>query len=119
MLVPISFSATQAGDFGGGIERGVDDIITVLTTDSSGWEKRPQLRIVDQFTKLEALGWIALGLFMYIVILGIQFAFAGRVRNGGSDAGGSSGGYSGSSGSDGGFSGGGGDSGGGGASGSW
>src|SRR5205823_9947129 len=33
----------KAGDFGGGIERGVDDIITVLTTDSSEWEKRPQL----------------------------------------------------------------------------
>ncbi|MGH6852935.1 MAG: TPM domain-containing protein, partial [Methylocella sp.] len=46
----------KAGDFGGGIERGVDDIITVLTTDSSDWEKRPQLRIVRQDTTLDALG---------------------------------------------------------------
>src|SRR3982750_1836037 len=28
-------------DFGGGISRGVDDIITVLTTDASEWQKRP------------------------------------------------------------------------------
>ncbi len=57
----------KAGDFGGGIERGVDDIITVLTTDSSEWEKRPQLRIVRQDTTLDALGpWIALGLFVFI-----------------------------------------------------
>src|SRR6476646_741449 len=57
----------KAGDFGGGIERGVDDIITVLTTDSSEWEKRPQLRIVRQDTALDALApWIALGLFVFI-----------------------------------------------------
>ena len=57
----------KAGDFGGGIERGVDDIITVLTTDSSEWEKRPELRIVRQDTTLDALGpWIALGLFVFI-----------------------------------------------------
>ena len=31
----------KTGDFGGGIARGVDDIITVLTTDSSEWQKRP------------------------------------------------------------------------------
>jgi hypothetical protein len=46
----------KAGDFGGGIERGVDDIITVLTTDSSEWEKHPQLRIVRQDAALDALG---------------------------------------------------------------
>jgi uncharacterized protein len=46
----------KAGDFGGGIERGVDDIITFLTTDSSDWEKRPQLRIVGQDTTLDAAG---------------------------------------------------------------
>src|ERR1700724_4812079 len=57
----------KAADFGGGIERGVDDIITVLTTDSSEWEKRPQLRIVRQDTMLDTLGpWIALGLFVFI-----------------------------------------------------
>ena len=35
----------KAGDFGGGITRGVDDIITVLTTDASEWQKRPSLRL--------------------------------------------------------------------------
>src|SRR5215475_11810233 len=30
----------KAGDFSGGISRGVDDIITVLTTDASEWEQR-------------------------------------------------------------------------------
>ena len=34
----------KAGDFGGGISRGVDDIITVLTTDASEWQQRPSLR---------------------------------------------------------------------------
>ena len=31
----------KAGDFGGGITRGVDDIITVLTTDASEWQTAP------------------------------------------------------------------------------
>src|SRR5476649_1694309 len=35
----------KTGDFAGGIARGVDDIITVLTTDSSEWGKRPSLRV--------------------------------------------------------------------------
>ena len=35
----------KAGDFGGGVSRGVDDIITVLTTDSSEWQQRPSLRL--------------------------------------------------------------------------
>jgi uncharacterized protein len=125
----------KAGDFGGGIERGVDDIITVLTTDSSEWEKRPQLRVVRQDTTLDALGpWIALGLFVFIFfwltppsqrgnllsfLLGMLM---GSGRGGGyrgGSGGWSSGGWSGGGWSGGGFSGGGGSSGGGGASGSW
>ena len=35
----------KAGDFSGGIARGVDDIITVLTTDASEWQQRPSLRL--------------------------------------------------------------------------
>ena len=35
----------KAGDFSGGISRGVDDIITVLTTDAPEWEQRPSLRL--------------------------------------------------------------------------
>src|SRR5512144_2978702 len=35
----------KAGDYGGGIARGVNDVITVLTTDASEWQKRPSLRV--------------------------------------------------------------------------
>jgi len=115
----------KAGDFGGGIERGVDDIITVLTTDSSEWEKRPQLRIVRHDTTLDALGpWIALGLFVFIFFWltppsqrsNLLSFLLGMLMSSGRGGGyrGGSGGWSG-----GGFSGGGGSSGGGGASGSW
>ncbi|MGQ0444939.1 MAG: TPM domain-containing protein [Beijerinckiaceae bacterium] len=118
----------KAGDFGGGIERGVDDIITVLTTDSSEWEKRPELRIVRQDTTLDALGpWIALGLFVFIFFMltpprqrGNLLSFLlGTLMSSGRGGGyrGGSGGWD--SGAGGGFSGGGGSSGGGGASGSW
>jgi uncharacterized protein len=124
----------KAGDFGGGVERGVDDIITVLTTDSSDWEKRPQVRIVRQDTTLDELGpWIALGLFVFIFfmltppgqrgnllsfLLGMLMSSGrgGGYRDGSGGWGsGSGGGWS----DGGGFSGGGGSSGGGGASGSW
>ena len=121
----------KAGDFGGGIERGVDDIITVLTTDSSEWEKRPQLRIVRQDTTLDALGpWIALGLFVFIFywltpprqrgnLLSFLLGMLMSSGRGGGYRGGYGGGWSGGGFSGGGFSGGGGSSGGGGASGSW
>ena len=46
----------KAGDFSGGITRGVDDIITVLTTDASEWEKRPSLRLDNQPAN-EPLNW--------------------------------------------------------------
>jgi uncharacterized protein len=118
----------KAGDFGGGIERGVDDIITVLTTDSSEWEKRPQLRVVRQDTTLDTLSpWIALGLFVFIFFMltppsqrGNLLSFLlGMLMSSGRGGGyrGGSGGWDGGAG--GGFSGGGGSSGGGGASGSW
>ena len=38
----------KTSDFDGGISRGVDDIITVLTTDASEWQKRPALRLVTR-----------------------------------------------------------------------
>ncbi|MCL2453099.1 MAG: TPM domain-containing protein [Alphaproteobacteria bacterium] len=123
----------KAGDYGGGIERGVDDIITVLTTDSSEWEKRPDLRLVQEDSTFDALiPFLALGLFIFIFflitpprergnflsfLLGLMMSsrrggyyddrFDGGFGRGG-------GGWS-----NGGFSGGGGSSGGGGASGSW
>ncbi|WGJ16610.1 TPM domain-containing protein [Methylocapsa sp. D3K7] len=122
----------KTGDYGGGIARGVDDIITVLTTDSSEWEKRPDLRIVHKDTTLDDLGpWIALALFVFIFFMltprrerGNLLSFLlGMLMNSGGRGGGGGGGWGSGSGggwSDGGgFSGGGGSSGGGGASGSW
>ncbi len=46
----------KAGDFSGGISRGVDDIITVLTTDSSEWQQRPSLRLDSQPTTDQTTG---------------------------------------------------------------
>ncbi len=115
----------KTGDFGGGISRGVDDIITVLTTDASEWEKRPSLRL-DSQQNSDSMDWlvptlIVIFIFLLIVSPGFSwFVFNALASSGGSSS--SSGGSwsSGSSSSGGGgFSGGGGSSGGGGASGSW
>src|SRR6266446_9819603 len=40
----------KVGDFDGGVSRGVDDIITVLTTDAAEWQQRPSLRLDNQET---------------------------------------------------------------------
>src|ERR1041384_5826064 len=47
----------KANDFGGGIARGVDDIITVLTTDASDWQKRPSLRL-DSQQSVDPASWL-------------------------------------------------------------
>src|ERR1043165_5340454 len=47
----------KTGDFNDGISRGVDDIITVLTTDASEWEKRPSLRL-DNHPASDPVNWI-------------------------------------------------------------
>ena len=111
----------KSGDFSGGISRGIDDIITVLTTDASEWQKRPSLRLDNQQTTDPAT-WLLIAaliaLFTLLIVSpGFRWLFLNLVLNilvssGGSRSGG---GYS----SGGGFSGGGGSSGGGGASGSW
>lgn len=111
----------KTGDFSGGISRGVDDIITVLTTDSSEWQKRPSLRLDNQ-QNTDPTTWLLIAALIVVCILlvvspGFRWLFLNLVLNilissGGSRSGG---GYS----SGGGFSGGGGSSGGGGASGSW
>jgi len=114
----------KAGDFGGGIVRGVDDIITVLTTDASEWQKRPSLRL-DHAEEARPVNWLVLvGFIAFIVLLFVSPTFRAAIfasllmRGGGSYGGGGfSGGGFGRS--DGGFSGGGGSSGGGGASGRW
>lgn len=111
----------KSGDFGRGISRGVDDIITVLTTDSSEWQQRPSLRLDNQQTT-DPTTWLVIGALIVLVTLlivspGFRWFFLGMVLNILLSSGGSSS-SSGSS-SGGGFSGGGGSSGGGGASGSW
>jgi uncharacterized protein len=116
----------KAGDFPGGIHRGVDDIITVLTTDASEWQKRPSLR-VDSDAADQHVNWLViagLGVFLLLMVVSRGFRalvfamlLSGRSYGGGS---GGYGGFGGGSGrSSGGFSGGGGSSGGGGASGRW
>jgi uncharacterized protein len=114
----------KAGDFNGGVARGVDDIITVLTTDSEDWQKKPELRAEPNADFLDTFGpFLVFGIILF-------FFFLSRSRGGGGFLGGfvvgsalsgrDSGSFGGGDfGGGGGFSGGGGSSGGGGASGSW
>ena len=125
----------KANDYSGGVERGVDGIISVLTTDAEEWHAKTRVRPEDQQSLFDALFPILLFLivifiFRYMVrnaggpsgTFGrrrrggmIFIPYGGPTWGGGSSWGGSS--WGGSLG--GGFSGGGGSSGGGGASGSW
>ena len=125
----------KANDFSGGIERGVDGIITVLSGDTADWQPKPSVRAEDPPPLSEGLFTILFVLIAIFVIWsfirGARGAPSGRyvgrggpiifLPNGGSW--GSSrwgGGFgNGGGGLGGGFSGGGGWSGGGGASGSW
>jgi uncharacterized protein len=111
----------KTGDFGGGILRGVDDVITVLTTDAAEWQQRPSLRLDSQPTN-DPTSWVLIaGAIILIGLLIVSPSFRWLFLNvalsilinsrGSRSGGGSS--------SGGGFSGGGGSSGGGGASGSW
>ena len=120
----------RAGDFPGGITRGVDDIISVLTGDAAEWQQRAAKRPEP------AAGWDSL-LIMVLVVVIFGFVFLTLVgaiprnRSGSRSRDGWSSGWSSGSGSDwssgssggfsdgGGFSGGGGSFGGGGSSGSW
>jgi len=125
----------KSGDFSGGIERGVDGIISVLSGDTADWQPKVNVRQDDGSSDFDKLFPI---LFFVAAILLVRFLMgtaggtpSGQyVRRGGrlifvpysggswgssSDSG--SGGFGGGFG--GGFSGGGGSSGGGGASGGW
>jgi uncharacterized protein len=118
----------KAGDFNGGVTRGVDDIITALTTDSAEWKPKPtDMRAEHEASLLDTLAPFLIFLFIMFVISRISRrnggggnvifipmgtgGFGGGFRGGGGFGGGGFGG--------GGFSGGGGSSGGGGASGGW
>ncbi len=120
----------KAGDFSGGVTRGVDDIITVLTTDASEWQARPELRL-DRRPATGPPGWLLIGGFFAFIVLfivspgfrrlvgNVLLALLVSSRSGRSGGGFSGGGSWGGGGGGGGFSGGGGSSGGGGASGGW
>jgi uncharacterized protein len=127
----------KANDFPGGIERGVDGIIEVLTTDAADWHEKVRVRNDDPANDLAKLFPF---LFLFVLIVFIFFVMgninttpSGRMvnRNGrmvyvpnsgsswGSGWSSGGGGFSSGGGFGGGFSGGGGSSGGGGASGGW
>jgi uncharacterized protein len=110
----------KTNDFSGGIERGVDGIISVLSGDSADWQPKANVRSEDPSADFDKLFPI---LFFAIMIFIVWYLI--RHANGPPSGKGGSGGrggfipYGGSWGGGGGFSGGGGSSGGGGASGSW
>jgi uncharacterized protein len=115
----------KAGDFNGGVTRGVDDIITALTTDSAEWKPKPtDMRAEHDASLLDTLAPFLIFLFILFVISRISRRSGGNVifipmGSSGGFGGGGFGGGSGFGGGGGGFSGGGGSSGGGGASGGW
>lgn len=113
----------RVGDFDGGVRRGVDDIITVLTTDSSEWERNPSLRIDGEplppwMQWLLTAGLIAF-VTAFIVSPGFRWLALNIILNVLLNSGPMRGGFGGGGFGGGGFGGGGGSSGGGGASGSW
>ena len=118
----------KTNDFSGGIERGVDGIISVLSGDKSEWQQKPKVRSegpASDFDKLFPLLFFVLLIFIIFYLIRHANGPGGRGGRGGYGGpvflpydGGSWGGSSGG-GFGGGFSGGGGSSGGGGASGSW
>ena len=124
----------KANDYSGGIQRGVEGIIAVLTTDASEWRQKADVRADDlsgDFNKLFPILFLVLLIFFIWYLIhqangpGSGPGGTGRRRGpiivpplGGSWGSGWGGGSSGG-GFGGGFSGGGGWSGGGGASGSW
>src|SRR6187399_2744973 len=65
----------KTGDFGGGISRGVDDIITVLTTDASEWQQRPSLRLDSPSTPQIPTWLFVAGLIAVVVLLIVSPTF--------------------------------------------
>src|SRR4249919_2807514 len=59
----------KAGDFNGGVTRGVDDIITALTTDSAEWKPKPtDMRAEHEASLLDTLAPFLIFLFIMFVI---------------------------------------------------
>jgi uncharacterized protein len=129
----------RASDFAGGIERGVDDIIQVLSGDADDFKRRAAERDSrpqgGEGISLFTIVLIILFIWLFSYLQRAQQQASGRRRSrwgpvvggglpggwsgGGWSSGGSGGGFSGGGDSGGGFSGGGGSFGGGGSSGSW
>ena len=105
--------------------RGVDDIVTALTTDSAEWKPKPtDVRAERDPSLFDALAPFLIFLFIMFILTRVGRRGGGNVifipmGTGGGFRGGFGGGYGGGFGGGGGFSGGGGSSGGGGASGGW
>jgi uncharacterized protein len=112
----------KANDMAGGITRGVDDIIQVLSGDAADFKQRAAQR-PDETSATSGIAIIVLVVVVFVIFIlvtrsgGFPGAMGGRRR--GWVMGPVSGGSGWSSGSSGGFSGGGGSFGGGGSSGSW
>ncbi len=119
----------RAGDFAGGISRGVDDIIQVVSGDAEDFQRRAAQRPDNAPPAVDFATIVFVVIILFIVFMMMRNQGGGRPmsRRGGGYAGpifipsgGSwSSGSSGGGGSDGGFTGGGGSFGGGGSSGSW
>jgi uncharacterized protein len=127
----------RANDFPGGITRGVDDIISVLTGDAAEWKRRAATRPnpTPTWNPFIVLFLIFFAFVLVYIIMGAAYGGRRKRRRWSDDfvwssgpgtswspdssGGGFSGGGDFSGGGGGGFSGGGGDFGGGGSSGSW
>ena len=72
----------KTDDFGGGISRGVEDIITVLTTDASEWQQRPSLRLDNQPTADPASWVLIIGLIVLVTLLIVSPGFRWFFLNG-------------------------------------
>ncbi|KQT84868.1 hypothetical protein ASG51_02025 [Methylobacterium sp. Leaf465] len=111
----------KTGDYAGGINAGVDAVLSILAGDAEEWQRKAQVRSDEADP-----GQVVIFIILFFVVLFVVYRMNRGRRSGGGGfiilPGPSSGGWSGgvSGGFDGGgFSGGGGSSGGGGASGDW
>ncbi|MET0527584.1 MAG: TPM domain-containing protein [Microvirga sp.] len=119
----------QKGNFAGGIDAGVDAILSILTGDAEEWQRRAEVREDNSTSFDPVIAFIILLILFFLMSRMMRGAQSGRgirrrrgspwIVTTGSGGGWSGGGGGWSGGSGGGFSGGGGSSGGGGASGSW
>jgi uncharacterized protein len=115
----------QKGNFAGGIDAGVDAMLSILTGDAEEWHRRAEVR-EDNSSAIDPVIAFVVMLILFVIIARLMHGGAPRrmtrTRRGGPwiiPTGGGWSGGSGRGGFSGGFSGGGGSSGGGGASGSW